>query len=52
MNENSGLRVFVDSNVLITAMQSENAASKDLPILVSAILAQPDVMVTGDYARC
>ena len=116
MNENSGLRVFVDSNVLISAMQSENAASrdlllllsenhqliicsysltevsrvllkrfpdklpewdrflnrlefelvytptdpfsfsvplirddKDLPILVSAILAQPDIMVTGDY---
>lgn len=116
MNEtNSGIRVFVDSNVLISAMQSEKSASrelllllceehhlmicsyslteisgvlakrfphklsewdqflsrlefelvytptdpttfpappirddKDLPILVSALLAQPDVLVTGD----
>ncbi|MFS0728366.1 putative toxin-antitoxin system toxin component, PIN family [Paenibacillus sp. 1P07SE] len=116
MNEtNSSLRVFVDSNVLISAMQSENSISrklllliaeehqlilcsysltevarvlakrfphklstwdqflirlefelaytpsdlnafsappirddKDLPILVSALLAQPDLLVTGD----
>lgn len=117
MNEkNNGLRVFVDSNVLISAMHSESSVSrklllflveehqliicsysltevsrvlekrfphkvsdwdhfltklefelaytpsdpstfsaphirdeKDLPILVSAIIAQPDILVTGDY---
>lgn len=115
MSVNSGLRVFVDSNVLISAVRSEKSISgrlvdlliedhhliicsysvtevsrvlsarfpeamatwdrfltslefeltytpsnpgsfsapairdeKDLPILVSALLAQPDVLVTGD----
>lgn len=35
MNEtNSGIRVFVDSNVLISAMQSEKSASRELLLLL------------------
>lgn len=32
---NSGMRVFVDSNVLISAMQSEKSVSRELLFLVS-----------------
>jgi predicted nucleic acid-binding protein len=36
MNEiNSGIRVFVDSNILISAMHSEKSLSRELLLLVS-----------------
>lgn len=53
MNETSNVfRVFVDSNVLISAMQSETSISRRLLEFVSEyhrlLIAEPDILVTDD----